>query len=300
MGSALDSFLILRQLNAAKISSLKACCVILLFGFFLAVASYLLLNVNTALPHFSTLNEKYPLQSYLQNWSIPRTPFVVLTLGLYVLLLVVSHLLDFERFDFEPHLRFLEVLNEGSVMISIWYLFSPISSLLTSAIFLGFLKQAKVLSTIANDVPIKLHRLDLYQLLANMLTRITIAWFLLLSVVIAIAVIAELGQFDSVALLALISIVCLPLLIAFGHPIWIIRCRVHETQTIEHILNEIDGLDLTIDSDRNQHAYLVTQQMFVESRWEWPIASHVQKLILFGLLPPTTWVLAAAIENVMY
>jgi hypothetical protein len=34
--------------------------------------------------------------------------------------------------------------------------------------------------------------------------------------------------------------------------------------------------------------------------WEWPIAAHVQKLILFGLLPPLTWMLAATIENNIY
>jgi hypothetical protein len=47
-------------------------------------------------------------------------------------------------------------------------------------------------------------------------------------------------------------------------------------------------------------ADLLTHQMFLESRWEWPIASHVQKLVLFGLLPPTTWMLAAMIENSIY
>tara|TARA_B110000259_G_C13887535_1_gene351550 strand:- start:502 stop:732 length:231 start_codon:yes stop_codon:yes gene_type:complete len=45
---------------------------------------------------------------------------------------------------------------------------------------------------------------------------------------------------------------------------------------------------------------LLTHQMFLESRWDWPIASHVQKLVLFGLLPPLAWVLAAMIENAMY
>jgi hypothetical protein len=45
---------------------------------------------------------------------------------------------------------------------------------------------------------------------------------------------------------------------------------------------------------------LLMHQMFIESRWEWPIAAHVQKLVLFGLLPPLAWVLAAMIENAMY
>jgi hypothetical protein len=340
MVSALDNFPILRQLNAAKISPLKACCTILLAGFLFAVAAFLLLNVNTALPQFSTvelqlqirlipplaliwlafqlsiyyaishafdadmrlLNKNYPLQSYLQSWSIPRLPSAVIALSLYTLLLVIAHIADFQRFGFEPHLRFVEVFNEGSSMISIWYLVFPILSLLTSTTALGFLKQAKILSSIATDVPIELHRLDVYQLLANMFIRITIGGFVTVSFAIAAFVIADVPLSYSVALVALVFVVLLPIIIAFGHPIWIIRRRVHEKkmQTIEHILNEIDALDLAIDSDRNQHAYLTTQQMFVESRWEWPIASHIQKLILFGFLPPLTWVFASVIENSVF
>ncbi|MFT4712335.1 MAG: hypothetical protein ACJAVI_003600 [Candidatus Azotimanducaceae bacterium] len=47
-------------------------------------------------------------------------------------------------------------------------------------------------------------------------------------------------------------------------------------------------------------ADLLTHQMLLNFLWDWPIASHVQKLVLFGLLPPLAWVLAAMIENAMY
>ena len=30
--------------------------------------------------------------------------------------------------------------------------------------------------------------------------------------------------------------------------------------------------------------------------WEWPIRAHIRRLLLVGLLPPLTWVLAAAVE----
>jgi hypothetical protein len=33
---------------------------------------------------------------------------------------------------------------------------------------------------------------------------------------------------------------------------------------------------------------------------EWPVGPHLQKIILFGLLPPVAWVLAAAVENALY
>jgi hypothetical protein len=34
----------------------------------------------------------------------------------------------------------------------------------------------------------------------------------------------------------------------------------------------------------------------IKSIWEWPFEAHIRRLVLFGLLPPLTWVLAAAVE----
>jgi hypothetical protein len=34
----------------------------------------------------------------------------------------------------------------------------------------------------------------------------------------------------------------------------------------------------------------------VKAIWEWPIEAQIRRLIIFGLLPPLTWVLAAAVE----
>ena len=36
----------------------------------------------------------------------------------------------------------------------------------------------------------------------------------------------------------------------------------------------------------------------VKNIWEWPIEAHIRRLVIFGLLPPLTWVLAAAVEVV--
>ena len=42
--------------------------------------------------------------------------------------------------------------------------------------------------------------------------------------------------------------------------------------------------------------------MYYEDRikaiWEWPFELHVRRLVIFGLLPPLTWVLAAGVEVV--
>ena len=36
---------------------------------------------------------------------------------------------------------------------------------------------------------------------------------------------------------------------------------------------------------------------FIESLWDWPVAPHIQRVILFGMLPLITWVLAGMVEN---
>ena len=34
----------------------------------------------------------------------------------------------------------------------------------------------------------------------------------------------------------------------------------------------------------------------IKNVWEWPLKAHIRRLLLFGLLPPLTWVMAAAVE----
>ena len=34
----------------------------------------------------------------------------------------------------------------------------------------------------------------------------------------------------------------------------------------------------------------------VKAVWEWPFEAHVRRLVMFGLLPPLTWILAALVE----
>ncbi|XOV86694.1 MAG: hypothetical protein ACFHX7_17200 [Pseudomonadota bacterium] len=40
--------------------------------------------------------------------------------------------------------------------------------------------------------------------------------------------------------------------------------------------------------------------MYYEDRikniWEWPFEAHIRRLVIFVLLPPLTWILAAAVE----
>ncbi|MBF69264.1 MAG: hypothetical protein CMQ29_16440, partial [Gammaproteobacteria bacterium] len=48
--------------------------------------------------------------------------------------------------------------------------------------------------------------------------------------------------------------------------------------------------------------FSVAELMYYEDRiravWEWPFEAHIRRLVIFGLLPPLTWMLAALVEIV--
>jgi hypothetical protein len=107
----------------------------------------------------------------------------------------------------------------------------------------------------------------------------------------------------------MIVLLAVAVLLPYIYSIWILRNRIRDKK-----IAEMGQITLALRGDKeavktiNIHALdapttaadLLTHRMFLDSLWDWPIASHVQKLILFGLLPPLTWVVAAMIENAMY
>ena len=50
------------------------------------------------------------------------------------------------------------------------------------------------------------------------------------------------------------------------------------------------------------NTFTAADLMYYEDRiravWEWPFEAHIRRLVIFGLLPPLTWVLAALVEIV--
>lgn len=118
------------------------------------------------------------------------------------------------------------------------------------------------------------------------------------------------GTEDAFSLISL-SIGCLAALIVglYMFPVYLLRNRVFEEKQreLEVISRALSG-DLSLVSTSilaRSGATLspgdwLTHQMFVESRWDWPIGPHVQKVTLFVLLPPVSWILAATIENILY
>ena len=74
---------------------------------------------------------------------------------------------------------------------------------------------------------------------------------------------------------------------------------IYEALTNGEPVVEFEG-QLSQQLEPTSKSDLLIQQMYVESRWDWPVGMHVQRVVLFGLLPPFTWVMAAFVENVIF
>ena len=119
----------------------------------------------------------------------------------------------------------------------------------------------------------------------------------------------ELFNEFSLILTVLVLILLGGLAILYLLPVWVLRTRIRDAKQaqLDLISGALSGNAVAFENiiavspdEPLTRSDLLTRQMFIESRWEWPIAAHVQQLIIFGLLPPSTWVLAAVVENLLY
>ena len=177
--------------------------------------------------------------------------------------------------------------------------------------FAQFYLQVRVLTEAAQRVRVDLLHLDRYAAIANPGVRLAVmllcvASLFPLAFLHVEAQALEDERWGGVMLFVLITVTVLG---SYFYPVLVMRNRIRDAKNeeIAALRDALDGDDIAAGRLSITHrgppettADFLAHQVFVESRWEWPIATHVQRLLLFGLLPPLTWVLAAVIENLMF
>ena len=94
---------------------------------------------------------------------------------------------------------------------------------------------------------------------------------------------------------------------AYGTPLFLLRnrIRVHKEDELTKISDVYSGSKKAYSELRlleivpEARPDLVTSERRVRDTWEWPFAAHWERIVLFILLPPITWILAAIVENVI-
>lgn len=217
--------------------------------------------------------------------------------GIPITMLVV--LAPFALFD--EDFSYFPVMHENSATKIFFYFLTPIYGVSVAVSLVCVTKQCQCLMKVARDIDIDLYRLTTYAAVANPIARYLAAYFLSLSFVVLLFTWDtndqnDQGQFWT---LIVVSSVWFTVIASYGLPVYALRNRIKKKK--EDILAELENL--LSEAERAKSSFpadAIAHYQFIESRWDWPIASHVQKLVLFGLLPPVTWILAALVENALF
>lgn len=127
--------------------------------------------------------------------------------------------------------------------------------------------------------------------------------------IIVYQVLAALGEGDAafvgqMPLVAAMMICCIP----FIHPVGVVRDRIAEVKQAEilSIRKALAGDRSALEQSQIAHIAdefsapdLMMYEQYVKDIWEWPILGYVQRLLLYVLLPPLAWILAALVEQVV-
>jgi hypothetical protein len=191
------------------------------------------------------------------------------------------------------------------------FILMPINGLILGMGFIVIVSQVVGLIHAARHIKIDFLQLNDYAAIANPGVRMFLCTIPFLGLMPLLMLYGDdPGNTDFLMRVSLvIAFTFFVMVLPYVYPVWILRNRIRDKK-----IAEMDQITLALRGDKEAvktivikglgtpttTADLLTHQMFLESRWDWPIASHVQKLVLFGLLPPLAWVLAAIIENAMY
>ena len=187
----------------------------------------------------------------------------------------------------------------GFPRICVAYLLTPLAILTQACLLEVVFVISNNFSRLANKMTVNLALLDSYSAISNGFVRV-VAVFSVLAAILILGTVVMNNETLMGMVFAAAILITLPFLVLLGRPIFILSKRIKDQKQIRLRTIQAMLLDLPQESLPSTKADLISEQMFVESRWEWPISAHLQKLVLFGLLPPFGWVLAAVIENLLY
>jgi hypothetical protein len=201
-------------------------------------------------------------------------------------------------------------LNSGGIQgIVNEYVLGPLLGLIGGVSLASYLTQVRSLTHAAHCLKIDLLQLSQCSNIANPLIRFIIVCLLTLTTGPILMLVDPATSRAILWIILAFALVLTPMVLLYAHPVLILRNRIKEEKVreLDIVFQALEGNNEVIKSGRIKSrdvpmstGDLLIQRMFIESLWEWPIAAHVQKLVLFGLLPPLAWVLAAMIENAMY
>ncbi|MFT4520228.1 MAG: hypothetical protein ACI9JM_002629 [Halioglobus sp.] len=252
------------------------------------------------------LTHQPQLEQQLNVLAFQWRPFIGLLFLHAVVILPLFFYSDMLAFEATASERAAAFFSDGLGPSLNWFVLIPLVIGLQSLSAMQVLLQARTLASLVAELNVELYALALYNCVSNAAVRVVMGGMILLSFLILVTIpyseIAPNVTYSALLFVIAILLVLAGLLALFMRPVYALRnkIRAEKERELADLRFRIKALHAGERGSADSLDALVTLQMFVESRWEWPIASHIQKVALFGLLPPLTWVLAGAVENALY
>ena len=198
------------------------------------------------------------------------------------------------------------------VILREWLLTSAlvVSTVLTGHIVGFSYRQIKLFTRWADTADVDLLHIDDYQVYTLQPMRYLLITVIFASLNILAYQVMTYSESEEQVLLALAPIVSVMLLsvIAFIKPVAAIRDRIHQKKMleIEAIRSALGGQREALKNAQIApvaHEFatpdLMMYEQYIRNIWEWPIQGYVQRILLYVLLPPLAWVLAALVERMV-
>ena len=274
----------------------------IMFCYFISFYIFITIALSRAMEaDLNQLSDYYPqVEDYIRQMHVnPRYLVIACICGVaaYFAIMIFA---DVYAISSDLSATMKNIFAQGVAGAFFWLALIPITGIFLGPMLVTIINQPIVLTRFAANVPIDLLSLDRYECISNSLLRFIFAFSVGTSLVFSIGVFVQSDKVES-AFMAVTLVITASGLVASGayfYPVLKLRTRIKEEKC-----RALLAIRLNIDANRNVNdvnADLLTRQMFIESRWEWPIAGHVQKIAIFGFLPPISWAMAATIEQILY
>jgi hypothetical protein len=170
------------------------------------------------------------------------------------------------------------------------------------------IRQIRTFNRIARELPVDLLAPDLNNIISNPLIRFALVGLLAISFGLLVY---ELVPYSSMQkrfmVTGLIGVLIWLVLMSFSLiPLFTLKSRVAvaKAQELNCIRRAIQGEPDSMEQSRlgsRIHEFALPDLLYYEDRikniWEWPFEAHIRRFIIFGFIPPLTWILAAIVES---
>lgn len=216
----------------------------------------------------------------------------------------------YERFVLQPvgvsQLDPSGLMQQGPIVVVFFYIILPLNHYCVAQFAVTIPACSRFLHAVARDIRVDILRVEDYSAMALPAVAVFAVACMLLGVILALGTLdPSIEQFSEVAVLFLILFGLL-ILSLVGWQVVVLRNRIAAHIRAERlaVIRALDGDDselvgtrLGADASRTE---LLAHLVLLDTLSEWPIGPHLQKIVLFGLVPPFAWVMAATVENALY